>query len=178
MERHIKALKEVEQIYRMSQKWQRNMPDEKRPNFSRMADRAFRRALSLPVREDRMEVDVRAGKMHHEHDERTARLIERTLKTGAYGPDALSSYREGRVLRERRTYIPERPAPRPTDLFARHIVRHPGQEIEYPVGHMQGAGFVPAMHNSELFHKELKPVAGQSLPRDLPMTDALPGTHT
>ena len=59
MERHIKALKEVEQIYRLSQKWQRNMPDEKRPNFSRMADRAFRRALNMPVQEDRMSAPAR-----------------------------------------------------------------------------------------------------------------------
>ena len=82
------------------------------------------------------------------------------------------------MLRDRSTYIPEKPTPRPTDLPARHIVRHPAQEFVYPVGHMQGSGFVPAMHDSELFHRELKPVAGQSLPQDLPMTDKLPGAHT
>ena len=177
MERHIKALKEVEQIYRLSQKWQRNLPGERRPNFSRMADRAFRRAINLPVREDQQRVDVRAGKMHHEHDERTARLIERTLKTGNYGPDALSSYREGRVIREKQQYVAPRARSRVTDLPVVHVIQHPAAELVYPMGHMQGKGFLPSMHEQELFHTQLKPVSGQRLPAELPMTDKLPAAH-
>ena len=46
MEAKLKALKEVEQIYRLSKKWRRNMPDEKRPDFERMADRVFRQAIT------------------------------------------------------------------------------------------------------------------------------------
>ena len=42
MEAKLKALKEVEQIYRLSKKWRRNMPDEKRPDFERMADERAR----------------------------------------------------------------------------------------------------------------------------------------
>ena len=46
MEAKLKALKEVEQIYRLSKKWKRNMPDEKRPDFERMADAGRWRPLA------------------------------------------------------------------------------------------------------------------------------------
>ena len=82
MEAKLKALKEVEQIYRLSKKWRRNLPDEKRPDFERMADRVFRQAMEAPARSNHQRVNVRAGKHMHEHDRRSARLIERTLKSG------------------------------------------------------------------------------------------------
>ena len=89
MDAKLKALKEVEQIYRLAKKWRRNMPDEKRPDFERMADHVFRKAMAMPHRERAMPVDVRTGAHMHEHDPRSAALIERTLKTGPSYPRPL-----------------------------------------------------------------------------------------
>ena len=123
MEAKLKALKEVEQIYRLSKKWKRNMPDEKRPDFERMADTIFRRAMETPGRDDYMRVNVREGRHMHEHDERSARLIERTLKTGEYGPDALHSFQSGRVLTGRRRRRYPKPVRQPGDVRVRHVVQ-------------------------------------------------------
>ena len=172
MEAKLKALREVEQIYRLSKKWTRNMPDEKRPNFERMADTVFRKAMESDARGATMPVNVRAGRHMHEHDERSARLIERTLKTGEYGPDALHSFQSGRVLRgKRRTHF-ARPQVQPADFSVRHLVQQ-DEDILYPHGHMQGSGFVPNMHDpTRAPLRSLKPAAGRT-PAELPQTDSI-----
>ena len=172
MEAKLKALKEVEQIYRLSKKWKRNMPDEKRPNFERMADTIFRRAMETPGRDDYMRVNVREGRHMHEHDERSARLIERTLKTGEYGPDALHSFQSGRVLTGRRRRRYPKPVRQPGDVRVRHVVQHVATDIVYPHGHLQGSGFVPSMHEHAPM-QSLKPAAGQAAPAELPQTDSI-----
>ena len=172
MDAKLKALKEVEQIYRLAKKWRRNMPDEKRPDFERMADHVFRKAMAMPHRERVMPVDVRAGGHMHEHDPRSAALIERTLKTGDYGPDALTSYTSGRVLAGKRRQQFRRPARQPRDLGVRHVVQGT-DDLQYPSGHMQGQGFVPSMHDGQLTHTKLRPVRGQSAPTALPTTDSI-----
>ena len=173
MEGKIKALKEVEQIYRLSKKWRRNFPDEKRPNFERMADNVFRKAMDMKGREDYMPVDVRAGAHMHEHDPRSARLIERTLATGDYGPDALSSFQVGRVLPVKKRERFRRPGRQRGDYQVTHRVQHVATDLVYPHGHLQGKGFVPRMHDGQIEHKQLKPVANQAGPEALPTTDSL-----
>ena len=172
MEAKLKALREVEQIYRLSKKWTRNMPDEKRPNFERMADTVFRKAMESDARGATMPVNVRAGRHMHEHDERSARLIERTLKTGEYGPDALHSFQSGRVLQSKRRQHYRKPTRQAGDVRVRHVVQHPAVDIQYPHGHLQGAGFVPSMHETPPL-RSLKPAPGQAAPAELPKTDSI-----
>ena len=177
MEAKLKALKEVEQIYRLSKKWRRNMPDEKRPDFERMADAVFRKAMDSRHRSEYMPVNVRAGKHMHEHDERSARLIERTLKTGEYGPDALHSFQSGRTLMGKRRRRYAKPPRQPADFPVRHVVQHGASDIMYPHGHLQGKGFVPCMHEEPPL-KGLKPVSGQAQPpAALPVTDSIQTTY-
>ena len=137
-----------------------------------MADNVFRKAMDMKSREGYMPVDVRAGAHMHEHDPRSAALIERTLKTGDYGPDALTSYTTGRVLAGKRRQRFERPARQPRDLRVRHVVQGT-DDLQYPSGHMQGQGFVPRMHDGQLTHTRLRPVRGQSAPAALPSTDSI-----
>ena len=177
MEAKLKALKEVEQIYRLSKKWRRNLPDEKRPDFERMADRVFRQAMEAPARSNHQRVNVRAGKHMHEHDSRSARLIERTLRSGEFGPDALHSYQAGVVQRGRRRVRYPQQKPQPQDFAARHVVQHTDRDLVYPHGHMQGKGFVPSLGEAQVPHKLLKAGPGASAPTELPTTDSIKTTY-
>lgn len=146
LEQKLKALREVEEIYAMSKKWQRLTPDEKRPNWERIADNILRKAMSQPIIPTQQVHHVQNDKMHHEHSPRTARMIERTLQNGTFHPDALHSYQSGFTREPRTKYRPRRPAPSPHDLPVQHIIQHGARNLHYPDGHLQGYGFIPQHH--------------------------------
>ena len=97
LETKLKALREVESIYRLSKKWQRLTPDEKRPNWERIADALLKKAMGTPLQPLPVGLNVRRSKQHHTHSPRTARVIERTLRNGIVHPDVLHSYRNDKV---------------------------------------------------------------------------------
>ena len=73
-----------------------------------------------------MPLNIRDGKLMHEHDSRTARVIERTLKNGIIHPDVLHSFQSGRSKQPARQdhTIGRDLAPDPSltdfDLFVQH----------------------------------------------------------
>ena len=145
LEAKLKAIREVENIYALSKKWQRLTPGEKRPNWERLADAVLKKAMDQPLETPAEPLNVHGG-MHHEHSPRSARVIERSLRNGVVHPDALHAYScghvfEGRPLPRRR---PVRPAPE--DPPAQHYVQHGATDLHYPSGHLQGFGFVPSQH--------------------------------
>ena len=146
LEEKLKAIREVESIYALAKKWQRLTPDEKRPNWERIADAVLRSALSKPVVGEPKRIRLHSGSMHHEHDPDTARIIERTLKNGVVHPDVLMSYSTGVTTKGRaRTRVPRLPPARDTPAV-RHIVQHGATDLHYPAGHLQGYGFIPMQH--------------------------------
>lgn len=148
LEQKLKALREVENIYALSKKWQRSVPDEKRPNWERIADNVLRRALGKPITEPRERVSVRASTRHHEQDPRTARVVERTLRNGLVHPDVLHSYSSGVVRDDVPAPRARRALPRADTPSVRHLVQHGATDLHYPSGHMQGLGFVPRQHEA------------------------------
>ena len=66
-------------------KWQQLMPGTRKPNFKRAAREILRRALGRKVRRNDAPLNLHGGLMH-EHDEREAHLLERTLKSGHHDP--------------------------------------------------------------------------------------------
>ena len=65
-------------------KW-RMVPDERKPDFKRAARVIMQRALGHETVGKEPELQVHSGLMH-EHPEREARLIERTLRNGVVPP--------------------------------------------------------------------------------------------
>ena len=94
LEQKLKAMREVQRIYDISKKWQRPVGHTGRmPNFNAMADAVMKRAMNANIVGDRQPLDIRDGKLMHEHDSHTARVIERTLRNGIVHPDVLHSSR-------------------------------------------------------------------------------------
>ena len=145
LEEKLKAIREVESIYALSKKWQRLTPDEKRPNWERIADAVLKKALSKPLVEAPKALHVRSGRLHHQHDPDTARVVERTLKNGMIHPDVLRSYGSGRIEREVAPR-PRRLRPRADTPAVQHFVQHGATDLHYPAGHLQGYGFLPREH--------------------------------
>ena len=114
LEQKLKALREVETIHALAKKWQRLTPDETRPNWERIADAVLKRAIGQPVAGPPRSLDVREDAMHHEHDRRSAAVIERTLRNGLVHPDVLHAYSSG-VNRDRpvKPYV-QKKGPGPT----------------------------------------------------------------
>ena len=152
IEQKLKAMQEVQRIYDMSKKWQRgpghNGP---MPNFRAMADAVMRKAMDADVVGDRLPLDIRDGKLMHEHDSRTGRIIERTLRNGIVHPDVLHSFQSGRAkrpadqshLRDRRLpYDPQLPN---VDLY----IQHSDTDLHYPSHFVPGEGFVPKEHTHD-----------------------------
>ena len=145
LEAKLKAIREVENIYALSKKWQRLTPGEKRPNWERLADAVLKKAMDQPLETPAEPLNVHGG-MHHEHSPRSARVIERTLRNGVVHPDALHAYSCGHVL-EGRPLPWRRPVrPAPEDPPVRHFIQHGATDLHYPSGHLQGFGFVPSQH--------------------------------
>ena len=92
LDQKLKYLKEVEGIHALSRKVR--PPAGK--SWRDIADARFRHVMGQPILEPQASpMQVRSGKLHHEHDARSARLIERTLKTGIVPDHVLHSYHTG-----------------------------------------------------------------------------------
>ncbi len=143
LEQKLRYLREVENIYRLGKK-------TKAPagrTWAQVADARLRHVLGLPIKEDSAEpLNMVPGARHHEHSPRSARIIERTLKTGLVPPHVLSSYREGTHSTRKSRFAPRVEPLRSYDLPVQHFVQHGAADIHYPHGHMQGFGFVPRQH--------------------------------
>ena len=123
LEAKLKALREVESIYRLSKKWQRLTPDEKRPNWERIADAILKKAMGTPLQSLPAGLNVRRSKQHHTHSPRTARVIERTLRNGIVHPDVLHSYRNDKVEHGSTRVRYQKPVARPDSMPAQHYVQ-------------------------------------------------------
>ena len=139
LQQKLKALKEVENIYRLSKK---ALPPQG-TTWARVADKVLRKALGEPIEEAPESLNVTEDGQMHQHSPRTARIVERTLRNGVLHPDMLHNYRNDR--RERpvaNRYRP--PEPRVDTPPAIHYVQHGASDLAYPNGHLQGYGFVPS----------------------------------
>ena len=169
LERKMKAMREVQRIYDLAKKWQRPVGHTgKMPNFSAMADSVMRKAMRAEVVGDRMPLNIRDGKLMHEHDSRTARVIERTLKNGIIHPDVLHSFQSGRTKQPARQYhqIGRDLAPDPNLVDFDLFVQHSDTDLQYPSHFVPGEGFIPRTHVHES-HTQLAH-AGQSATEQVP----------
>ena len=151
-EEKFAALHEAQRILQLEKKWRRHVPDEKKPDFKRAARVVLQRALGQATVSKEPDLRVHSGLMH-EHDEREARLIERTLRNGtvAGGTQVLSSFRDGARARPTKRYIQAIvgsrtpvPAGEPfidttllnfdvSDLGRSiHATHYPNEELEFP----------------------------------------------
>ena len=156
LEQKLRYLREVESIYRLGKKTK--APAGK--SCEQIADARLRHVLGLPIREDAAEpLNLVPGAMHHEHSPRSARIIERTLKSGIVPPHVLRSYREGvhttRNIRGRLKLRPHKEPLRSYDLPVQHFLQHVATDLHYPHGHLQGFGFEPRQHEVKS-HVELQ----------------------
>ena len=151
LEQKMKAMQEVQRIYDLSKKWQRPPGHSgPMPNFRAMADTVMKRALDAEVVGDRLPLDIRDGKLMHEHDSRTGRIIERTLRNGVIHPDVLHSFQSGRTKQPPqgdpfgayRGRLPPDPDLPDVDLY----VQHSDLDLDYPSHFVPGEGFVPKTH--------------------------------
>ena len=163
LETKLKALREVESIYRLSKKWQRLTPDEKRPNWERIA---LKKAMGTPVQAQPARLSVHRSRQHHTHSPRSARVIERTLRNGLVHPDVLHSYRNDKVEHGSTRVRYQKPVARPDSMPVQHYVQHGGTDLEYPSGHLQGYGFVPRNHEAAS-HVQLE-AAGEGITMPAP----------
>ena len=175
LETKLKALREVESIYRLSKKWQRLTPDEKRPNWERIADAILKKAMGTPLQPLPVGLNVRRSKQHHTHSPRTARVIERTLKNGVIHPAVLHSYQSGRVKRPARSVQkPRRMGPDPSYLPDPELyIEHSDADLHYPSHFEPGAGFQPRTH-VEPTHVELQQPPARAA-QQIPTTGAASG---
>jgi len=101
LEERDRAIKEADQILRLGKKWQRNVPNERRPNFEAAAASILRRTLGSKVTTNRKQpMQIKADALQHEHNEREARLLERTLKIGTLPREVLHSFQTGRARKK------------------------------------------------------------------------------
>ena len=175
LEQKLKALREVENIYRLSKTWQRLTPDEKRPNWERIADAILKKALEMPVQARPVGINVQRSRHHHTHSPRSARVIERTLRNGIVHPDVLHSYRNDRVEQGSTRVRYEKPVARADTPVAQHYVQHGASDLEYPSGHLQGYGFVPQNHQAAS-HVQLES-AGEGRMPSRPHEPTAPSVH-
>ena len=82
--RHFQPLKEIQRLGQLSRTWQRNLPDEPRPAFEqaqlKLIDQYVRRGeRARPAIQE--PIEIHNGLMY-EHDPRSARVLDRTLRNG------------------------------------------------------------------------------------------------
>jgi len=176
LEQKLRYLKEVEGIHALSKKVR--PPAGK--SWSDIADARMRHVMGQPIREPVAEpLRIKRGGMHHEHSPRSARLIERTLKTGMLPPQVLQGYHTGERTRRSRfrfkdVYVPTEPL-RHEDVRVQHLVQHVAADLHYPHGHMQGHGFVPRQHE---VNSHVQVASGPDLGIQVPTKDgAAAGAH-
>jgi len=183
LDQKLKYLKEVEGIHALSRKVR--PPAGK--SWRDIADARYRHVMGQPILEPQARpMQVRAGKLHHEHDPRSARLIERTLKTGIVPDHVLHSYHTGMERSHGRFKFKNASAAAfgleplaHDDMRVQHMVQHVGAEadLHYPHGHMQGEGFVPRQHEVNS-HVPLQPVVPAEMGTQVPTRGGLAaGAH-
>ena len=164
LEQKLKYLQEVESIYRLSKK----VLPPKGKTWKQVADQILRKALGAPVVNKTDSINVTKGRQMHLHSPRTARMVERTLKSEMH-PDLLHSYRGDNVSITNRKMQPVRELRMPTadqpDVM--HVVQHGATDVQYPGGHMQGFGFVPRTHEVAA-HVQVEQKAQGSVPAATP----------
>ena len=124
LEQKLAAMREVQRIYALAKKWQPILPNQKRPNFEGAADSVMKRAMGAQIVAGAVPLDIQDGRLMHEHDPRTARILERTLRNGVIHPDVLHSFQSGRAKQppyrsERRDLSPDPNLPE-FDLLIQH----------------------------------------------------------
>ena len=149
LEEKLKLLKEVQTIYGLGKK----ILPPRGTTWAKVGDNMLKRAMGMRIEEPPPDYHVRPGAPHHEHSPRTARVIERTLRSGIVHPDVLHSYRgvEAGLARAYSTTRYPKPAPDPIGAAPDvvHYVQHGAADLHYPAGHLQGFGFVPSEHSVE-----------------------------
>ena len=186
LQQKLRYLKEVDSIHALGKR----VKPPAGKSWSDVADARYRQVMGMPLRmETHDPVRVESGKMHHEHSPRSARLIERTLKSGLVHPDVLQHYHTGAVRRHKKgkfrflpRKIPHRPGEvgpnkemlRHDDLRVQHVVQHPG-DLHYPHGHMQGQGFIPKEHTFNPHIQVQQHIGTTADPVSVPTRAAPPG---
>ena len=121
LEDKLKAMQEVQRIHALAKTWRSVMPNQKRPNFEAAADAVMRRAMNAQVVGSTLPLEIQDGRMMHEHEPRTARILERTLRNGIIHPDVLHSFQSGRTKRGRK--VPEPATVARSGVAGRKFVR-------------------------------------------------------
>ena len=105
--RHRQPLKEIQGIGRLARTWQRNISDEPRPAFEQAQlklineyIRRGERARTKPMDP----IEMHSGLMH-EHDARSARVIDRTLRNGLIPDSVALSFRDVSRREDRRATL-------------------------------------------------------------------------
>ena len=161
--RHFQPLKEIQRLGQLSRTWQRNLPDEQRPAFEqaqlKLIDQYVRRGerARFPKQDP---IEIHNGLMH-EHDSRSARVLDRTLHNGIIPHAVARSFRDGSredkidephwrrpvPMLEQRAHLPS------VDVFLQH--KEDTHEVGY-FNHKSGA-FVPQQSDFQS-HIEVKPI--------------------
>ena len=95
--RHFQPLKEIQRLGQLARTWRRNLPDEQRPAFEqaqlKLIDQYVRQGQrARPVPQE--PIEIHNGLMH-EHDARSARVLDRTLRNGMVPHAVGLSFRDG-----------------------------------------------------------------------------------
>lgn len=146
LEEKLKAMQEVQNIHALAKKWRAVLPNQKRPNFEAAADRVMRRAMGARVVDRDRPLEIQDGMLMHEHEPRTARILERTLRSGLIHPDVLHSFQSGRTkrgaVRSQSRQLPHDPDLPPARLY----VQHSDEDLQYPSHFEPNIGFIPKTH--------------------------------
>jgi len=158
-ERH-RAIKEADSILRLGKKWQRQVPNERRPNFEATAAAILRKALSSHVESGkRVPLKIIDNGMQHHHGRREARLLERTFKASSLPQEVLHSFQTGSVRRDpkpvRRNRGPDPEYLPRFDLY-QHDTVHRMPPGHYDVRARKYQNYMHDMHPAEM-SKHLTP---------------------
>jgi hypothetical protein len=187
LEQKLRYLKEVDSIHALAKTTR--PPTGK--SWSDIADAKYREVMRMPLKVDvHQPMRVQRGKMHHQHSPRTARLLERTLKSGIVHPDVLMHYHTGTKKPYAKGELKFQPRRAPAivgesrqmsreklrhdDLRVQHVVQHPG-DLHYPHGHMQGQGFIPKEHTFNPHIQVQQHIGTTADPVSVPTRAAPPG---
>jgi len=178
LEQKLRYLKEVDNIHALGRK----VKPPRGKSWNDIAEARLRHIMGLPIQEPAAEPmrTIRGG-MHHEHSPRSARVIERTLKTGMVPPQVLQHYHTGVPTRDtrfkfKRMHVPKEMLRR-DDARVQHLVQHVAADLDYPHGHMQGEGFVPRHHGVNS-HIQVDVSSSQQMGIQVPTKDgAAAGSH-
>ena len=152
-EERDRAIKEADSILRLGKKWQRNTPNERRPNFEAAAATILRRTIgSKVVSGKKQPMQIKPDSLQHQHNEREARLLERTLKTGTLPPEVLHSFQTGRARKAAEPLQVDR-GPDPDhlpdfELYMQDHVHNLGAPGHYDIRAQRFQGHMHAPHST------------------------------